>query len=255
MERVPVLGTMTCDLQASLGEETLLIEVKSARLDPTSLHRLRRGEHITVQRAIARSRDRSRRFKQASLQLASSATHHETALRVMWIRCMGPGGIAFSLESFCTLYGIRWYRIIASSTPLVVNIIPVFFADHAWFRSNPEVCAVVEEGLNGLSLRVNPFTSDRVALTQSALFRKVLGLGGVFDLESVRDTPGVYVVDCDGVTPGGAEVKASLRSKYGIDAEGTDLSAESTAWPGNELGGYSPVPGWDIGVPDLRWFT
>lgn len=254
VERVTPAGEPACDLRATLDEESLLVEVKSAHLDSKALGRLRRGEQIPVERDIARSRDRSRRYDRAAGQLASTAGTDLDPLRLVWVRCRGPGEIALSLESFCTLYGIRWYHLTAWKNPMLVNVVPVYLADRAWFRSNPDICAVVEEGPNGLSLRVNPFALYRDRLERTRLFRTVLKLGGVFDLADVRDGPGILVVDCEGAAPTGEAVRDSLRARYGIEVRGTKVAAESTAWPRNEMGGYGHIPGWDVGVPDLRWF-
>ena len=250
---VPRANTPTCDLKADFDGESLLVEVKTFGLPKDDLRRVVSGELFQIERQTARSRNVSKTLSRAAHQINATSFLENDALEVACVGFDRPGDKARSLECFCTLYGVRWFRILRGPLRTSVNIIPVFFADRSWFRAHPEVCALVEEGPSGLSLRVNPAAHDRAELEASRLYRVLSKLGGVFDLPTLRDRLQIYVADDTSVQPTAAEVTKSLLERYSITVERFEVNASSTAWPGNEMGSYSNVPGWDIRVSYLNW--
>ena len=250
---VPRARTPTCDLKAKYDGESLLVEVKTFGLPKADRGRHAREEHLQIERQTARSRNIAKTLSWAAHQIKATISVKDDALEIAWVAFDRPGDIARSLECFCTLYGVRWFRILSGPLRTSVNIIPVFFADRSWFRAHPEVCALVEEAPSGLSLRVNPAARYRAELEASRLHRVLSKLGGVFDLPTLRDRLQIYVADDTCVEPTEAEVTKSLLALYGIAVERFGVTASSTVWPGNEMGSYSPVPGWDIRVRYLDW--
>lgn len=241
----PPAGTINrqraCDLDARIGDERVLIEVKTFGLSDDQRRRLREEGAVQLGGALDRSRHMHAKLSDGASQLEASSVGG-AALRVLWIRVMGPGDIHRSLTAFTTLYGVRWFHILEGPCVHGVNVIPCFLAGRSWFKTHERVCATVVESPGRIGLRTNPFSPDHDRLFRSHLCSVLGARGAVFDLSSAREPMALYVAEAEAE----AEVIARLRDRYGIVVRPMRTEAESVVWPGNEMGHYSPIPGEDM---------
>lgn len=245
-DRVPVCHQRrTCDLVACRGPEQLLVEVKGYEPPHDARAALRRGDAVELGGALGRSRREAKKLSDAAEQTASVAADGGRCLQLLWNRFQDLGEIRRSLQTLCTLYGIRFFDV-PRSTPggySFFEVTPVFFADRPWFRGHTSVAGVMAESSAKLSLWANPFSADRQHLRSTSIYRLLRAAGAVCEPEVLSAAGAITCSDADATTE--AEVINSVARRYNLEVRPSTAAARSVAWPDNEMGSCPFIPGAD----------
>jgi hypothetical protein len=187
-------------------------------------------------------------LRKAAQQIHSTAPSGEPGLRLVWLRIVGAGDLSRSLLWFSTLFGVRWFHISESATPVTLNVVPCFLADRSGFRSCPEICGAVSEVAGRCGLLINPFSTATDQLRATRLCRVLSAVGAVFGFRPSEMRNGLYIADSAAAPLGQEAVIHNLKARYGITVRPTSVDAYSTAWPGHETGGLPGIPGHNASV-------
>lgn len=242
----------SCDLDAVRGDERLLFEVKTWRTPEQASEMLVRGRAAVLGGRIDRTDRDVDKLTKAARQLSASAVTTDAVLpsHLVWSRLHSPGDQHARLRLFTALYGVSFRRIISGPRLGIANLVPCFEARRPAFRDMLEVSGVVVESTDGVGLWTNPWSLDVPRLLESHLCQALRRFRAVFHVPDEESPESLYVVDEACLSE--EEVASSLNRKYGVTTvpgSSESTTSTSTAWPGNECGQYTPIPGADRVVP------
>lgn len=235
----------TCDLRCRNDVEHLSIEVKTSNPAEHDQAKIGRDELVSISKWSAPDGNLRRKLGYAANQIEDTIAASDPALRLIWLGMRGPGEITRASAWYCTLYGVRWFRIVRGPTPAGANVVPCFFAEAPWFAERREIAGVVAEVWGSVGVWVNPFFQEASGLRETRLHTVLRNSGGVFELPMSWARSPLYIAHAGAAARGEAAVRESLKRRYGITVKPHIVENSSTAWPGHEVGGWCPIPGLD----------
>lgn len=250
VQRVPEGIRKSCDLRADHVTGPLWVECKRDRLSEDQRRDFGLKGKIEVVEPLESHKKTHAHASQAAKQLDSSAPEQD--LKVLWIEIEGPGTVPRSARAHCTLFGVRWFKIMSGPARTLANVVPVYLGSRSVFKDHPHIDAAVLKSPGNTALYPNPFSGSFQQLRASRFFEVLQRCGGVFDLDAAQEDPELYAVDKTVNSESTAAVIDDLKRRYEIEAVPLPMTAGFLCSPEHETGECPFVPGADIAALDIN---